>query len=142
VIGSCQVETRIPLDPWQQVLQAPECLKDWTALDLFGKRALCASWRTRPPPENRAVVDDNKVDGVLIKQTIQKELRDRTARISRAFGGTAQGPSSAPQIRRSHFSGTGWTLAVKADLITPLSLQLLPHIRLPYCWMFTVTCEV
>jgi choline dehydrogenase-like flavoprotein len=31
-----------------------------------------------PYPENRVVIDDNEVDGVLIKYTIKKELRDRT----------------------------------------------------------------
>jgi hypothetical protein len=34
-----------------------------------------------PHPENRAAIDDNKVDGVVIKYTIKKELRDRTARL-------------------------------------------------------------
>jgi hypothetical protein len=33
-----------------------------------------------PYPENRVVIDDNKVDGILMKVTIKKELRDRTAR--------------------------------------------------------------
>jgi choline dehydrogenase-like flavoprotein len=33
-----------------------------------------------PYPENRVVIDDNEADGVLIKYTIKKELRDRTAR--------------------------------------------------------------
>jgi choline dehydrogenase-like flavoprotein len=32
-----------------------------------------------PYPENRVVIDDNEVDGVLIKYTVKQELRDRTA---------------------------------------------------------------
>jgi choline dehydrogenase-like flavoprotein len=32
-----------------------------------------------PYPDNRVVLDDNEVDGVLIKYTIKKELRDRIA---------------------------------------------------------------
>jgi choline dehydrogenase-like flavoprotein len=32
-----------------------------------------------PYPENRVVLDDNEADGVLIKYTIKRELRDRTA---------------------------------------------------------------
>ena len=31
-----------------------------------------------PYPENRVVLDENEADGVLIKYTIKKELRDRT----------------------------------------------------------------
>jgi len=34
-----------------------------------------------PYPENRVVLDDNEADGVMIKYTIKKELRDRTARL-------------------------------------------------------------
>jgi choline dehydrogenase-like flavoprotein len=34
-----------------------------------------------PYPENRVVIDDNEADGVLIKYTIKRELRDRTARL-------------------------------------------------------------
>jgi choline dehydrogenase-like flavoprotein len=34
-----------------------------------------------PYPENRVVIDDNEADGVLIKYSIKKELRDRTARL-------------------------------------------------------------
>ena len=30
-----------------------------------------------PYPENRVVIDDNEADGVIIKYTIKKELRDR-----------------------------------------------------------------
>jgi len=33
-----------------------------------------------PYPENRVAIDDNEADGVRIKYTIKKELRDRTAR--------------------------------------------------------------
>jgi choline dehydrogenase-like flavoprotein len=33
-----------------------------------------------PYPENQVVIDDNEADGVRIKYTIKKELRDRTAR--------------------------------------------------------------
>jgi hypothetical protein len=35
-----------------------------------------------PYPENRVVIDDNKVDGVLIKHTIKKELRDPKTTVS------------------------------------------------------------
>ena len=34
-----------------------------------------------PYPENRVVLDDNEADGVLIKYTINQELRDRTRRL-------------------------------------------------------------
>jgi choline dehydrogenase-like flavoprotein len=33
-----------------------------------------------PYPENRVVIDDHEVDGVLIKYTIKQELRDRITR--------------------------------------------------------------
>ena len=33
-----------------------------------------------PYPENRVVIDDDEVDGVLIKYTIKQELRDRITR--------------------------------------------------------------
>jgi hypothetical protein len=41
MIGSCKLETEIPLELSEQVLQAPESSKFWATLGPFGKPTSC-----------------------------------------------------------------------------------------------------
>ena len=73
MMGSSQAETEIPLDLSEQVLQAPDSLEVLACpRPLLNAHFVCII-ENMPYPENPAVIDDNKVDDVLIKCQVDNQ---------------------------------------------------------------------